>query len=103
METPRDPDLVKVTEIYLIPSSFLVAALGTVNSNPHRAVVSVLGLLISVLWWQCAHDARQAHQAASSQLPRRTALLHTLAVVFMFGWLFSAVVHGILWNRPLWL
>jgi hypothetical protein len=29
-----DPDLVKVTEVFLVPSSFLVAALGTADSNP---------------------------------------------------------------------
>ncbi|AMV35365.1 hypothetical protein VN12_24965 [Pirellula sp. SH-Sr6A] len=48
---PPAPDLIKITDIFLVPSSFLVAALGTANTNLHRAVVSVVGLLLNVLWW----------------------------------------------------
>ena len=44
------PDLIKVTELFLIPSSFLVAALGTDDTNPHRSAVSLLGLIVSGLW-----------------------------------------------------
>jgi hypothetical protein len=34
--TSSDPDLIKVTELLLVPNSFLVAALGTADTNPHR-------------------------------------------------------------------
>ena len=36
------PDLIKTTELFLVPSSFLVAALGTADTNLHRAAVSVV-------------------------------------------------------------
>src|SRR6478735_7509965 len=57
MTDTADPDLIKITEVFLVPSSFLVAALGTADTNPHRAGVSVLGLVISVFWLICAREA----------------------------------------------
>ena len=51
------PDLVKISELFLVPSSFLVAALGTADTNLHRASVSLLGLTVSVLWLVCAREA----------------------------------------------
>ena len=45
--TGMGPNLVKLTEILLVPSSFLVAALGTADTNPHREVVSTVGLIVS--------------------------------------------------------
>lgn len=46
MNSSSAPDLVKITEAFLIPSSFLVAALGTADTNLHRAGVSLVGLVI---------------------------------------------------------
>ena len=100
----RDPDLVKVTEIFLIPSSFLVAALGTADTNIHRAAVSLVGLTISGLWAVCSREALaecRAVDADASAHPRRTRILVWLPVVFIVGWLISAVVHAALWNQPL--
>ena len=59
-ERLREPDLIKVTEIFLVPSSFLVAALGTADTNPHRAVVSLLGLIVSAFWLACSRDASRS-------------------------------------------
>ena len=101
------PDLIKTTEIFLVPSSFLVAALGTADTNIHRAAVSLLGLIISGLWWVCTRDALQEFlqevQAGGEQkaLPRRTRVLAWLPAIFCSGWLFSTMVHASLWNRPL--
>ena len=100
------PDLVKVTEIFLVPSSFLVAALGTADSNPHRACISLLGLIVSVLWMICSRDAyaeigtTQA-EALSPTMARRASILVGLSVVFVVGWFGSTVVHAMLWNKPL--
>lgn len=102
----QEPDLIKVSEIFLVPSSFLVAALGTADTNMHRACVSVLGLIISVLWWSCSSEA-YAEQVESSENSNalihgnRARILYWLPVVFVVGWFFSLVCHGILWNRPL--
>ena len=99
----RDPDLVKVTEIFLIPSSFLVAALGTADTNIHRAAVSLIGLLISGLWVVCSREALAESRAASNSTahPRRTHILVWLPIIFTVGWLASTVIHAALWNQPL--
>jgi hypothetical protein len=98
----RDPDLVKVTELFLIPSSFLVAALGTADTNPHRCAVSLLGLIISLMWLVCSREALREHEAGGSgKRSVRTRVLSGLATFFVSGWLASAIVHGALWNRPL--
>lgn len=100
------PSLIKVTEIFLIPSSFLVAAVGTADTNPHRAAVSMLGLIISVLWWVCSRDALAELTPPPSagppkRLPRRTVALSWLSVVFVSGWFLSLVIHLALWNQRL--
>lgn len=100
-----DPDLIKVTEIFLIPSSFLVAALGTADTNLHRAAVSGIGLLISVLWWSCSREAFfelvESVNTNKGIHRNRTRILHWLPIIFVVGWFVSSVVHAVLWNRPL--
>lgn len=100
VNNPSEPDLIKVTEIFLVPNSFLVAALGTADSNPHRAMVSMLGLSISMLWWICSHDALRDRSVDVSQT-RRIRILSWLAPIFIFGWLLSTIIHVSLWTRPL--
>lgn len=100
------PDLVKITEIFLVPSSFLVAALGTADSNLHRASVSLLGLLVSSLWWLCSREAGEEHVKLSTTkeqplAPRRITILIRMPWLFIIGWLLSTLVHLALWNRPL--
>ena len=104
--TPHDPDLIKITEIFLVPSSFLVAALGTADSNPHRAAVSALGLIVSVLWHMCSREAFEALPPpelglSHARYPLRTRILAKLPYVFIFGWMISLVAHAMMWNRPL--
>lgn len=97
------PDLVKTTELFLIPSSFLVAALGTADTNLHRAAVSALGLVVSVLWCLCSREA-MLEAVAGQQEWTRTARFRVLAwfpAVFILGWLVSVVAHVILVGKPL--
>jgi hypothetical protein len=101
-----DPDLVTVTQIFLVPSSFLVAALGTADTNPHRAAVSLLGLVVSVLWLVCSRETLSeagpsSPGAVRSSWARRTRILAWLPLVFIVGWLSSLVIHVWLWGRPL--
>ena len=102
------PNLVKVTELFLIPSSFLVAALGTADTNLHRAAVSVLGLVVSLLWQWCSWEA----QTESTALPTprdaqgattraRVFTLTWFPLVFVGGWTISIVAHVLLIGRPL--
>lgn len=104
MPEPQNPDLIKVTEIFLIPSSFLVAALGTADTNLHRAGVSLLGLIISALWWISSHEAlaeRKLAPDAPQSHPRRTRIFYWLPAFFCTGWLLSTVVHLWLHSQPL--
>jgi hypothetical protein len=106
MNSSSNPDLIKVTEVFLIPSSFLVAALGTADTNPHRAAVSVIGLVVSVLWWVSSWEAL-AEQTTSDDSPkasilsRRIRIMSWLPVFFAVCWILSVVAHLWLWNRPL--
>jgi hypothetical protein len=98
------PDLVKVTELFLVPSSFLVAALGTADTNLHRGAVSILGLVAASLWMVAVHDAYRdmlSHGQAAGGVPIRTRMLYWLPITFGFGWIVSAVFHFAIWNKPL--
>lgn len=92
------PDLIKITELFLIPSSFLVAALGTADTNFHKAAVSMLGLVVSALWlW----STREALLDAAAKQPEaaRTVRIRILAwfpMVFIVRWLVSVVAHLLL-------
>ena len=106
MDTPSRFDLLKVTEIFLIPSSFIVAALGTADTNIHRAMVSLLGLIISAMWLYCSHEAisdlaSNGTSSPDASLPRRVQVLSWLPWVFVVGWLVSTVSHAWYWNQPL--
>jgi hypothetical protein len=97
------PDLVKISELFLVPSSFLVAALGTADTNLHRAAVSALGLIVSALWQICAREALVEAVTTKPDLIR-TARIRVLAwfpLVFITGWLFSVVIHLMLAGRAL--
>jgi len=103
MNRASDPDVVKITEVFLIPSSFLVAALGTADTNPHRAVVSLIGLVVSVMWQICSREALNEHYPEGSQNlpPRRIRIMSSLPVFFIVCWLLSLVAHLMLWGKPL--
>ncbi len=100
------PDLIKVTEIFLVPSSFLVAALGAADTNAHRAAVSLLGLIVCCLWLLCSQEAMSEHEASQKEIHKpisslRIKILSRMSWVFIAGWLISTVVHVVLWQRPL--
>src|SRR5262245_6734200 len=103
MSGVNDPNPVKVTEIFLIPSSFFVAALGTADSNIPRARPSLPGLGGRGLWVLCSREAWTEGRATADAVahPRRMKILVWLPVVFAVGWLISTVIHAVLWNQPL--
>ena len=90
MSSPPGPDLTKVTEVFLIPSSFIVAALASADTNPHRAAVSLLGLVISALWWVWSREANaELMSAGPDPIPaprsRRGRIPPRLPAVFAAG------------------
>lgn len=105
-QTSPAPDIIKITEVFLIPSSFLVAALGTADTNLHRAAVSFLGFIISVLWWFCFREALLELNASVIEPtkvipPTRIRILGWLPLIFAIGWSISLLGHATLWNQPL--
>lgn len=105
MNSPPDPDLVKITEVFLIPSSFLVAALGTADTNLHRAAVSLIALVVSILWWissrEALADRRSTHDSALTAPSRRIRIMSWLPAFFVASWTISLVGHLLLWRQPL--
>lgn len=106
MSSSWNPDLIKVTEVFLIPNSFLVAALGTADTNLHRAAVSIIGFVVSVLWWVSSSEALQElirtealHQPA--MLSRRIRIMAWLPAFFVLCWIMSVIGHVLAWNQPL--
>jgi len=97
------PDLIKTTELFLVPSSFLVAALGTADTNLHRAAVSLLGLIVSVLWFVCSREARSEAALKESEAVRtaRIRILAWFPLVFVVGWFASVIIHILLSAQPL--
>lgn len=106
MSDSSDPDLIKITEIFLVPSSFLVAALGTADTNAHRAAVSLLGMFIAILWGVCSHEALEERQPPetkeqAAQHSRRIRIMSWLPAFFTIAWAASVIAHVILWSKPL--
>jgi hypothetical protein len=97
------PDIVKISELFLVPSSFLVAALGTADTNYHRAAVSLVGLIVSVLWQVCAREAFVEAVTAKPEVIRlaRIRVLAWFPLVFITGWAISVVIHLMLAGQAL--
>src|SRR5436309_13979193 len=97
------PDLTKITELFLIPSSFLVAALGTADTNFHRAAVSLLGLVVSVLWFMCSREALAEIVVKEHEIvgTARIRVLARFPLVFVTGWSVSLVAHLLLIGQAL--
>lgn len=106
MSNSSGPDLVKTTEIFLVPSSFLVAALGTADTNPHRAAVSLIGLVVSAMWWVSSQEAFADTaptdiKSAAAPCSRRVRMMLWLPVFFVGAWAVSLIGHLVLWQYPL--
>jgi len=97
------PDLIKTTELFLVPSSFLVAALGAADTNLHRAAISLLGLVVSVLWFACTREALSETMAKDADAARvsRIVILARFPLVFIVGWFASLVIHLLLSGQAL--
>lgn len=91
-----NPDLTKLAEIFLVPSSILVGALGVASTEPLKTGISILGLLVSILWAICSHDAFRTIQPNPSV---RESVLACLPTLFILGWLISTGVHGWRWSQ----
>jgi hypothetical protein len=87
-------DLAKITELFLTPSSILVAALGVARTDPLKTGISGLGFVLSILWINCSRGA------TAGESSMRAKILEKLPVIFIFFWVFSTIVHALLWANP---
>lgn len=98
------PDLIKITELFLIPSSFLVAALGAPDTNFYKAAVSVFGLAVSLLWFWRSREAQVAAAAASPPMTgnkTRDLTLTCSPINLIVGWGIAVMAHLRLISQPL--
>lgn len=83
-------DIVKATEIFLVPGSILVGALGVAKTEGLKTGVSALALLLTILWTICILDAYQTEPARSLRL----SILMWMPALFLICWTVSLVLHG---------
>ena len=88
-----EPDVVKLAELFLVPSSVLLGALGIASTEPLKTTVSLLGFAIAAIWAVCNGDAVSVPQAIST----RELLIAWLPAGFMACWASCVVVHAKLW------
>jgi hypothetical protein len=110
----EDSLLVSRTGIFLTTNSILFAALGFQEQNPiFQAVVSVIGLVLSLLWlttsWHTYHGIRKLYQLCKDDMPYALAEIYQIEpilfrpntvftkiipLLIIFGW--SAIIIWIL-------
>src|SRR5687768_13691631 len=83
-------DIVKVTEVFLVPSSILVGALGVARTEGLKSGISALGFLLTVLWLICVCGA---YGAASTPKPWRLTMLVFMPALFLVSWSISLRIH----------
>jgi hypothetical protein len=88
-EIVNDLNIVKATEIFLVPASILVGALGVAQTEGLKTGISALALILSLLWGVCILDA---YRLADSTL--RSCILIWMPALFLICWSVSFVFHG---------
>ena len=88
---PDPLDVAKIANIFLVPNSILVAALGVARTEPLKTGVSILGFVVSGLWLVCGMDA-----IGNSV---REQVLAWLPTLFIGCWLLAGIVHARLWRK----
>lgn len=83
-------DIVKATEIFLVPGSILVGALGVAKTEGLKTGISALALLLTVLWGVCILDAYCAAPPPSV----RFYILIWMPALFLICWIVSFAFHG---------
>ena len=81
-------DVTKITEVFLVPNSIMVGALGIANTEGLKTGVSLIGLASSGLWLCCSIDALDPARAL------RVWILALLPIMFILLWMVSATYHG---------
>lgn len=89
-----DLNIVKLTEIFLIPGSILVGALGVARTEGLKTGISALGLVSTLIWACCNMDA----YGSLSSRSWRISVLAWLPLLFLVAWVISGVIHFRKWQ-----
>lgn len=84
--------IVKLTDIFLVPGSILVGALGVARTEGLKTGISALGLLTTLIWAFCNWDAYLG--GASTW---RIRILAWLPLLFLVAWVISGIIHFRKW------
>ena len=87
-------ELREITQIFMLPSTFLVVALGAARTEPLKVGVSALGLVSGILWGIGAFGIDE--QSMGTGL--RAILQWVVPWVFCFAWLGSLIIHIANWS-----
>lgn len=88
-----NPDIVKLTEIFLVPTSILVGSLGIARTEPLKTGISIIGFVMSLLWLIGAWSSKPNTPKTADWL------LLFLPVLFLICWLITTLVHAYLWRN----
>lgn len=86
------PDFLKVTEIFLVPTSILIGAFSVATTESLKTALSLVCFIVAVFWAVCLWDA---WPDATSL---RVRMLAGLPALFFVGSLIAVVVHGLRWK-----
>lgn len=87
------PDFVKVTEIFLVPTSILIGAFSVATTEPLKTALSLVCLIVATFWGLCLLDAWP--EVANL----RVRMLAGLPILFFVGSFIAVVVHAWNWKR----
>ena len=107
--------LAQRTQMFLIPITILVNALAHADNERLKTGVSVLGLVVTVIWWVCAWQTyslltllRKRKEPEpldtltnAAHGPFRASWLtaYALPTVFAVAWFIATVVHACRWSQ----
>jgi hypothetical protein len=93
MTDPTLPNLISVSQMFLVPSSILFGALGVAPTEPLKTLISFLGSITSLIWFY-----RVLESTGAAPIDWGTTL--ALAGIFAATWLISLGAHGWAWAHP---
>jgi hypothetical protein len=88
----RPMELIAACQMFLVPAAILFGALALAGTQPLKALVSLLGLATSGIWFY-----RLWFWPGLALIDRNTVL--ALAGVFAVAWFAAFVSHAVIWFR----
>lgn len=88
-----DPNLVQVTEIFLVPTSILIGAFSIASTEPLKTSLSIICVIIAIMWIICVYDAWPPYLTLGAKT------LAFFPILFFASAIISTCVHSNLWYQ----